>query len=134
MNLKKLKKLCKLNLHNGGHTRFSAGHCAMEVVAWLADEEHGDEPSCADIHIASLMRVWNDSFRKNTKARTDWIRPFLPRVVGTKTNDLAIREKRYRLRGRGLALVTNAPAVAAIAPAVAAILDEMISLTEPPKE
>lgn len=39
--------LDQINLDQGSHNSFDEGHCAMEVVSWLADEGHTDAPSCA---------------------------------------------------------------------------------------
>lgn len=69
-----------ITLDFGPHPTFTSGHCAMEVVAWLAGEGHTDAPSCASrvlrSYTVTLNDLWNDEQRQRLK-------PFLPRMIGT---------------------------------------------------
>lgn len=67
-------------LDSGPHSSFDDGHCAMEVVAWLAGLGHTDAPSCASPVLREFTISLNDNW--NTVQRQKLI-PFLPRMVGT---------------------------------------------------
>ncbi len=41
----RLAQLDSLHLGTGSSSSFDEGHCALEVVAWLAGEKHSDHPS-----------------------------------------------------------------------------------------
>lgn len=53
----------------------------MEWVAYLAGEEHSDEPMCVDTRIAHIGRCLND-FAPDDEARQT-LRPLLARCIGT---------------------------------------------------
>ena len=57
--------------------------CAMEMVAWLAGEEHSDEPRCACPVIAAYVRAVNDALPTDT-SRDRMLRPLVPRFVNTR--------------------------------------------------
>ena len=61
MNTARLQKLETYQLMQGSHSDFEGGMCAMEFVAWLAEEPHSDAPDCACPVLAAFMRTWNDS-------------------------------------------------------------------------
>ena len=69
-----------IQLDVGKHSAFTNGHCAMEVVAWLAGEGHTDAPACASPvlrrYTINLNDRWSDEQRQA-------LAPFLPRMVGT---------------------------------------------------
>jgi len=126
----KLALLDTFSLDPGAHPSFDAGHCAMELVAWLAGEKHSDSPACACPVVAGAARRLNDRIR-DTAMRTELMRPLLPRIVGSRASravmvkrgfiaaDMAVRvfapialEKRGRLdlatALRGLPEIVNA--------------------------
>ena len=43
----RLAALGTIHLGKGSHSSYESGHCAMEVVAWLAGLGHTDAPECA---------------------------------------------------------------------------------------
>jgi hypothetical protein len=76
----RLIELDTLHLDKGNHNNFEEGHCAMEVVAWLAGEGITDAPVCASpvlrVFTVDLNDRWPDRQRQK-------LRPYLPRMVGT---------------------------------------------------
>jgi hypothetical protein len=44
----------------GAHDRPEDGMCVMEMVAYVAGEQHSDHPQCVSPVIATFMRTWND--------------------------------------------------------------------------
>jgi hypothetical protein len=70
-------------LRRGAHDRRSDGMCAMEMVSWLAGEEHSDEPQCACPVIAAYVRAVNDGMPTD-QARDHWLRPLVPQFVNTR--------------------------------------------------
>lgn len=44
---RRLQKLRELSPHHGSHSSFARGHCAMELVSWLAGETFSASPECA---------------------------------------------------------------------------------------
>jgi len=57
--------------------------CAMEMVAWLAGEEHSDEPQCACPVLAAFVRAINDALPDDA-ARDHYLRPLVPKLVNTR--------------------------------------------------
>lgn len=47
----------KITLDEGAHSSFAKGHCAMEVVAWLAELGHTDAPACSSSALDLLDRM-----------------------------------------------------------------------------
>jgi len=80
VNAEKLAQLDEIELHSGSHGSFESGHCAMEVVAWLADQGHTDAPSCASPVLRRYTIRLND--RWSTEQRQS-LKPFLPRMIGS---------------------------------------------------
>ena len=76
----RLASLDTIKLDNGSHGSFESGHCAMEVVAWLAGEGHTDAPECASSVLRSFAINLNDTWAAQDRQR---LVPFLPRMVGT---------------------------------------------------
>jgi len=70
----------KITLDHGSHGTFDRGHCALEVVAWLADEGHTDAPECASPVLRRFTINLNDSWSQEQRQK---LIPFLPRMVGT---------------------------------------------------
>lgn len=81
----KLAAFGAVKLDHGSHPSFEKGHCAMEVVAWLADEGHTDAPECASPvlrrYIIDLNDRWDDEKRQTLK-------PYLLRTIGTANDGL----------------------------------------------
>ena len=82
INTEKLTQLeaGQITLDHGSHSSFERGHCAMEVVAWLADQGHTDAPACASDVLATYTIRLND--RWSTEQRQK-LAPYLPRMIGT---------------------------------------------------
>jgi ribosomal protein L12E/L44/L45/RPP1/RPP2 len=86
----RLEKLDELELHGGGHSSFEAGHCAMELVAWLAGEDHSDHPECTSPVLTGFLVRLND--RLDDKKR-QLLKPYLPRVIGTRDGKDDLRRR-----------------------------------------
>ncbi len=71
-------------LKRGSHSTPEDGMCAMEAVAWMANEPHSDKPVCACPVIASVLRSWNDGMGSDDETRTRIISPLLSKVIGTR--------------------------------------------------
>lgn len=67
--------------------------CAMEMVAWLAGEEHSDEPSCACPVVGAFVRACNDSM--NDEQRNRLLRPLVPYLVDSRRNAAVERARGY---------------------------------------
>lgn len=72
----------QVSLGFGAHGSRDDGMCAMEMVAWLADEPHSDEPHCACPVLGALVRACNDAM--SDAQRNRWLRPLVPVLVGTR--------------------------------------------------
>ena len=79
----RLADLTDMAIQSGGHGTFDDGHCAMELVAWLAGEPHTDAPECTSPVLGAFVRRWNDGLADD-EARALLLRPFLPRLVDTR--------------------------------------------------
>ena len=80
VNLDRLEALESITLDHGSHPDFETGHCAMEVVSWLADEGHTDAPQCASTILRHFTITLNDRWYDEQRQT---LKPFLPRMVGT---------------------------------------------------
>jgi hypothetical protein len=80
INTERLTQYDALHLDRGAHHDFEDGHCAMEVVAWLAGEGHTDAPSCASPVLRRYTVALNDRWPDD---RRQLLKPHLPRMVGT---------------------------------------------------
>lgn len=69
-------------LRRGAHPSRDDGMCAMEMVAWLAGEEHSDEPACACPVLAALVRACNDAMTDHSRNR--FLRPLVPLLVNSR--------------------------------------------------
>ena len=74
--------LTRFPLTKGSHPNRDGGMCAMELAAWLAGEAHSDGPQCTCDVIAAYVRALND-FLPSDAARHEYLRPLVPRLVGT---------------------------------------------------
>lgn len=70
---------------DGAHDPDSGQMCVMEAAAYLAGEPWSDHPQCVSPVIAEFLRSWNDCLSE--PSRTTLLRPLLPLVIGTRTND-----------------------------------------------
>lgn len=131
--MQRMEELCDIELHLGAHTDWEHGHCTMEVAAWLAGETHSDRPKCADPDIGQLARCLNDSIAGDA-ARTAALRPFVPRIVGTRTDDPNIRQRRSELHWELAAAQQSCTTQEQSLRLGLETLDKMIALTEAPKE
>ncbi len=73
-------------LRPGSHSSREDGLCAMEMVAWLAGEEHSDEPACACPILSAYARCMNDLLPDN-EARRKHLRPMVPRMVNSNLGE-----------------------------------------------
>ncbi len=87
----KLPSIDDVPLLAGSHPSRGDGMCAMEMVAWLAGEPHGDEPLCACPVIGAFVRACNDAM--GDAARNRWLRPLVPVLVGTRSSAAAERAR-----------------------------------------
>lgn len=89
----RLEKLSDLVIHRSNHSSFESGHCALEVVAWLAGEPHSDTPECTCPTIASFVRRWNDGITDDAR-RTAILKPIalfgLAASVAVKTENAVL--------------------------------------------
>ena len=77
----RLAQLDSLHLDKGAWSSFDDGHCALEVVAWLAGEEHSDHPKCTSVAVGAFVRRWNDDLSDEDRDRL--LKPLLPHLVGS---------------------------------------------------
>ena len=80
VNPNKIAQLDNIALDPGSHIDFTEGHCAMEVVSWLADEGFTDAPECASQIIRDYTITLNDRW-KDEKRQS--LKPFLVAMIGT---------------------------------------------------
>jgi hypothetical protein len=93
METERLAALETMSLKYGSHPNVEAGLCAMEAVAWLAGEDHSDSPACVDPGIAAAVRKLNDRMPTD-KMRTELLRPLLPKLIGSRTDDVVLKRRR----------------------------------------
>jgi hypothetical protein len=87
-------KLADITLEYGSHGSRKAGMCAMEAVAFLANEPHSDAPKCACPVVASLIRRFNDRL-PDDETRTRLLRPLLVKLVGSRSTPEVERKRAY---------------------------------------
>lgn len=63
----------------------------MEMVAWLAGEQHSDGPRCACPVVAAVVRAFNDALPSDAE-RSRHLRPLIPRLVNSR--DVVHEERR----------------------------------------
>ena len=80
-----------ITLSRGSHGSREAGMCAMELVAYVANEPHSDHPQCACPVITQFCISLNDRWDDETRNRL--LKPVLPLVVGTRSTS-AIENQR----------------------------------------
>jgi hypothetical protein len=67
-------------LSQGSHPTAAEGRCAMEWVAYIANEPHSDQPVCVSPVLRAFGISWNDSLDDETRQK---LRPYLARMIGT---------------------------------------------------
>lgn len=100
----RVAQLETIAIDGGGHSSFERGHCAMEIVAWVAGEPHSDRPQCACPVLSSAARRLND--RCKDGERGEVMRPLLLALAGSKA------DRKTEIK-RGYALADYAVRVAA---------------------
>jgi len=90
----KQEKWATLKLGIGSHTSFNRGACALEAAAWLAGEPHTDSPKCVDPFLTTIVRCWNDTV--SGSFRDAIIKPLVPELIGTASDDPEARQRRIR--------------------------------------
>jgi len=91
---KRIKRLESMSIHCGSHSTFKAGHCAMELVSWLAEEPHGSRPSCVCPVITMFVNRINDRI-PTVEMRTQLLRPILPRLVNSRSDSNVEARRSY---------------------------------------
>ncbi len=114
--LDRLAQLDTLTIHEGSHSTFEQGHCAIELVAWLANEPFSDAPVCVCPVLRAFVLAWNDALPSD-EDRARLLRPFIPRLIDTKTTH-AIEQRRMALALDWLARVQT-PAWLDLTPSLA---------------
>ncbi len=96
-----MSTLKQFPIRRGSHPTRDDGLCAMEMVAWLAGEQHSDDPKCACPVISSFVRSLNDCLPSDDH-RARYLRPLIPRLINTRTGDLRLRSRRaFRIADYG---------------------------------
>jgi hypothetical protein len=122
----RLNKLSDMSIDRGPHATMADGHCALELVAWLADEPHTDHPGCVSPMIAEFVRRWNDDLDDNARARL--LRPILPRLIDTTADDALDMRRRWMIADWLVRVYT--PAWLALLPALADAATALQALPE----
>jgi hypothetical protein len=91
-----LRRLEQFPVRRGAHDRRSDGMCTMEMVAWLAGEDHSDEPQCACPVIAAYVRALNDGMPTDA-SRNRLLRPLVPDLVGTRGSAADERRRGFQV-------------------------------------
>jgi hypothetical protein len=76
-----MQTLETLTLKQGSHVDREKGMCAMEAVAWLANEPHSDAPKCACPVITKFVIRLNDRWSSEER---QLLKPYLPRILNTR--------------------------------------------------
>ncbi len=76
--------LDQVSLDYGAHSRREDGMCAMELVAYIAGEEHNYAPACASELLTGYTIRLNDHMQSSER---EDLKLFLPRMVGTRAGD-----------------------------------------------
>jgi hypothetical protein len=76
------RKLKPISLKHGSHSSPEDGMCALEAIAYVAEEPFGDHPACVCPVIAAFLRSWNDGMPTDDD-RDRLLKPLLPLVIGT---------------------------------------------------
>ncbi len=80
-DLKRQRLIDSVDLKYGSHTDRDDGMCAMEMVAFLAGEEHSDHPDCACPVLTGYTIRLNDAMPEEWRQQ---LKPYLPLLIGTR--------------------------------------------------
>ncbi|MCA8942591.1 MAG: hypothetical protein KDB80_08560 [Planctomycetes bacterium] len=116
----------RIPLLPGKHPTREHGMCAMELVAWLAGEEHTDQPECTCPVLGSVVRTFNDVV-PDTDTRNRYVRPLVPRLIHTVADEATQRRRAF------LALDTAVRFFAAMSLAAAGKIDAAESINALPE-
>jgi hypothetical protein len=94
-------RLERLYLSSGKHANRERGVCLLEAAAWFAGEEHTDHPACVSPYLAALGRSVTDVM---TPDERQYLRPFVPRLVGTRAPLTGELERRRRWHAADVAV------------------------------
>lgn len=72
--------LDQLQVQSGSHASPEAGMCVMEMVSYIAREQHSDTPQCVSPVIGAFMRSWNDAMSDVDRQQ---LKPLIPVVMDT---------------------------------------------------
>lgn len=70
----------EIHLRVGAHDEREEGVCLLEAVAYIAGENHSDQPICVCPVLAAFGRAWNDDLDDETRQK---LKPYIPRMIGT---------------------------------------------------
>lgn len=80
-DIKRQRQFDSVQLKYGLHKDPADGMCAMEVVAYLADEAHSDHPDCACPVLTAYTIRLNDAMPEQWRQR---LKPYLPLLIDTR--------------------------------------------------
>jgi hypothetical protein len=80
-DLKRQRLFDTVDLKYGSHRERDDGMCAMEMVAFLAGEQHTDHPDCACPVLTGYTIRLNDSM---PEAWRQQLKPYLPLLIGSR--------------------------------------------------
>lgn len=81
----RVAQLNGLAIDRGEHVAFDHGHCAMELVSWLAGEPFSMEPACACPTITRLVTNFNKA--EPTAEDLTQLRSLLPEIAESRSSD-----------------------------------------------
>lgn len=80
-DLERQRRFDSVNLQYGNHSTPEDGLCAMEMVAYLAGEQHGDHPDCVCPVLTGYTIRLNDAMPEHWRQQ---LKPYLPLLIGTR--------------------------------------------------
>ena len=80
-DLTRQRQFDSVELKYGSHQRRDDGMCAMELVAFLAGEQHTDHPDCACPVLTGYTIRLNDSMPEVWRRQ---LKPYLPLLIGSR--------------------------------------------------
>ena len=101
------ENLMNLTLTHGSHRTPEEGMCLMEAVAYLAGQEHSDEPACACPVIAAFARTINDQMGAGPKGdtlRAKHLLPIAQKLIGTRSTPEVEQKRMYFFADRAVRL------------------------------
>ena len=80
-DLTRQRQFDSVKLQYGAHAARDDGMCAMELIAYLAGEQHTDHPDCACPVLTGYTLRLNDSMPEDWRQQ---LKPYLPLLIGTR--------------------------------------------------